>query len=160
MKTEYAALAARIRQALADLEKVTARAELLYAQAQRTGDDGYLDGVALNLHSFYGGVERIFEDIARTVERSVPAGPEWHRDLLIQMADEVTALRPAVITAEARLCLDEYRGFRHVVRNVYTFNLRPARVRDLVEMLRPCFESIRDSVLAFTHFLDQLATAT
>jgi hypothetical protein len=160
VKTEYAALAARIRQALADLEKVTARAEMLYAQAQRSGDDGYLDGVALNLHGFYGGVERIFEDVARTVEHSVPSGPEWHRDLLMQMADEVTALRPAVITAEARLCLDEYRGFRHVVRNVYTFSLRPTRVRDLVEMLRACFESVRHSLLEFTRFLDQLATAT
>jgi hypothetical protein len=160
VKTEYAALAARIRQALVDLEKVTARAEMLYAQAQRTGDDGYLDGVALNLHGFYGGVERIFEDIARTVDHSVPSGPEWHRDLLMQLADEVTSLRPAVITAEARLCLDDYRGFRHVVRNVYTFNLRPSRVRDLVETLRPCFESVRNSLFEFTRFLDQLATTS
>lgn len=160
MKTEYAALASRIRQTLHDLEQVVDRAEQLYRQAQQSGDDGYLDGVALNLHGFYAGVERIFEDIARTVERATPSGPEWHRDLLLQMANEIVNIRPAVITPAVRHCLDEYRGFRHVVRNVYTFNLRPTRIAELTQALAPCFQSLEESLLAFTTLLDQLATAT
>jgi hypothetical protein len=159
VKPEYAALAGRIRQTLLDLDRVVTRAERLYTQSQQSGDDGYLDGVALNLHGFYAGVERIFEDIARTVDRAVPTGPEWHRDLLLQMANELVALRPAVITTEARFCLEDYRGFRHVVRNVYTFSLRPARIAELTESLHPCFQSIRTSLLAFAEFLDQLATS-
>lgn len=42
--SEYAALAGRVRQALADLEHVVRRAEELMRKAQQTGDDGYLDG--------------------------------------------------------------------------------------------------------------------
>src|SRR3972149_3970986 len=89
MSGEYAALAGRIREALAELERVIGRAEELADKAGRTGDDGYWDGVALNLHGFYTGVERIFEDIARTLEKNLPDGEQWHIDLLAQMASEV-----------------------------------------------------------------------
>lgn len=33
-----------------------------------TGDDAYWDAIALNLQGFYSGVERVFEDVARTSE--------------------------------------------------------------------------------------------
>lgn len=72
MIAEYAVLATRIRQTLIDLDRVVARAELLFRHYQQTNDDGYLDGVALNLHGFYSGIEHIFEDIARTVDRLNP----------------------------------------------------------------------------------------
>ena len=78
---------------------------------------------------FIQGIERIFEDIARTMERSIPKDVEWHQDLLLQMSAEISSIRPPVLSMDTRDCLDEYRGFRHVVRNVYTFHLRPARLQ-------------------------------
>jgi len=50
----------------------------------------------------------------------MPAGEHWHQLLLEQMASEIGGVRPAVISDATRQALDEYRGFRHVVRNVYT----------------------------------------
>ncbi|MDQ1240385.1 MAG: hypothetical protein QG577_2571, partial [Thermodesulfobacteriota bacterium] len=38
-----------------------------------SADDGYLDGVALNLHSFYSAIEKIFEDISRSMEDETAA---------------------------------------------------------------------------------------
>jgi len=157
---EPAALAGRIRQALADLERVVSRAEELIGKARRSGDDGYLDGVALNLHGFYSGVERIFEDIAREMEGSVPTGPDWHQDLLLQMSAGIDEVRPAVITRETRYCLDEYRGFRHVVRNVYTFNLRPTRLQELTDELRACYRAVVHDLETFADFLEELARAS
>lgn len=55
--TIYSVLAGRIHEALSDLERVVHRAEELLNKAQQHNDDGYLDGVALNLHGFYAGVE-------------------------------------------------------------------------------------------------------
>jgi hypothetical protein len=159
VSVNYAALTGRIQQALTDLERVVSRAELLIDKAQHTHDDGYLDGVALNLHGFYAGVERIFEDIAREVEKSVPAGPDWHQDLLLQMSAEIPAVRPAAITSETRYCLDDYRGFRHVVRNVYAFNLRPARLQELTDGLRTCYQAVCRDLNAFTDFLERLTQA-
>jgi len=157
MSAEYATLAARMRQSLLDLERVVDRAGLLMDKAERTGDDDYLDGVALNLHGFYAAVERIFEDVARTVDQAAPAGPDWHQDLLLQMSAEVVAVRPPVIRQETRRCLDEYRGFRHVVRNVYTFNLRPARLQELVAGIRDCYRAVESDLHNFAAFLEQLA---
>jgi hypothetical protein len=118
-------LVGRIEQSLEDLQTIFSRAEVLIDKCRLSLDDGYLDGVALNLHAFYSAVEKIFEDIARTIEIGVPSGPDWHRDLLIQMSAEIPETRPPVISRETRLILDEFRGFRHVVRNIYTFNLHP-----------------------------------
>lgn len=64
MRAGEAALAARLRVELEELERVVRRAEHLLAKTQTQGDEDYLDGVALNLHGFYAGVERIFEEIA------------------------------------------------------------------------------------------------
>jgi len=126
------------------------------AKANTSGDDDYLDGAALNLHGFYAGIERIFEDIARSLEKTVPDGPEWHQNLLLQMSAEMVSIRPRVISAETRACLEEYRGFRHVVRNVYTFNLRPARLDELVAGLGACFRLVTDDLERFSAFLDSL----
>lgn len=157
MKADYATLAGRISEWLSDLAQLVDRAESLLEKAQRTGDDGYLDGLALNLHGFYAGVEHMFEDIARTLEKTLPEGAEWHRDLLLQMSSKVSSIRPAVITKETRHCLDEYRGFRHVVRNVYTFNLKPARLAELTTQLRDCYQKLKRDLNDFAGFLQTLS---
>lgn len=125
-------------------------------KATRTGDDGYLDGVALNLHGFYAGVERIFEDIAREMDEGTPSGPDWHQSLLLQMSAKITGIRSPVIRQETRYCLDEYRGFRHVVRNVYTFNLRATRLQELTTGLRACYETVVSDLSTFADFLEHL----
>lgn len=153
-------LAGRIREELSDLERIVTRAEALAAKARRSGDNDYLDGVALNLHGFYTAVERIFEAIAREVDTSVPSGPDWHRDLLVQMSAELASVRRSVILPETRHCLDEYRSFRHVVRNVYSFNLRPARIDELLDGLHTCYAAVTRDLEQFCAFLDRLAAST
>ncbi|NOX54201.1 MAG: hypothetical protein GXP27_07110 [Planctomycetes bacterium] len=73
MKEALADLAARIRQDLDKLSRVVARVEEGCRRADRSHDDYYFEAVALNLHGFYTGLERLFERIAATVENSVPA---------------------------------------------------------------------------------------
>jgi hypothetical protein len=160
MNGEYAALAARVRASLGDVERLVARAETLSRRAQTTGDDGFWDGVALNLHGFYAGVEQVFEDNARTLEGSIPPGSTWHQALLLQMTSEVAGIRPAVLSSATRQCLDEYRSFRQIVRNVYTFNLRPARLQELVVGLRACQSAITSDLTTFAAFLDSAARAS
>ena len=154
--SEQTALAGRVKVYLSDLEKVVNRTLMLSEKALTSGDDGYWDAVALNLHGFYGGVERIFEDIARTVDGNLPSGSEWHQGLLIQMSAEVPQRRPAVISHELRLALDEYRGFRHVVRNVYAFNFRPARLKELSDNLKNCFNSLKMELFVLIELLESL----
>jgi len=67
-------LADRIRHEVDTLYLVLARAQEGWRRQQLSGDDYYLDGVALNLHGFYAGVERLFELIAGVVDGALPQG--------------------------------------------------------------------------------------
>jgi len=125
MSRPGAILAARIRIDLPELAFLVERARQGWNKAKTLNDDYYLDGVALNLHGFYSGLEKIFEKIAATVDGSVPNAANWHQELLSQMSMEIPEVRPAVISQELRDMLEDYRGFRHVVRNVYTHLLNP-----------------------------------
>lgn len=156
MNTSAIALSARLRSELSDLAQIVERAQTLLKKAVEQDED-YYDGVALNLHSFYTGTERILEEIAKTIDGSVPDGAGWHRDLLMQMSAELSTVRPAVISRGTRYCLDEYRGLRHIVRNIYTFNLKPSRLRELVTDLPQCYGALKADIDSFCLFLDELA---
>lgn len=146
-------LAERIRQDLAELGRVVDRVREGWQRARESGDEYYLDSVALNLHGFYAGLERIFERIASGIDLSLPRGENWHRLLLDQMAAEVPGVRPAVLSDETVAFLEEYRGFRHVVRNVYAFRFDPSMVEKLVEGASATFSRVRIELEAFAEFL-------
>jgi len=149
-------LALRLNQTIEDLNRVVSRAISLLEKARSTGDDGYVDAVALNLHSFYNGLERSFEAIARRIDGGLPSGPEWHYELLLQMAAELKTVRPRVIAPDTRACLDDYRRFRHAVRHIYAFNLDPQRVAALAGGLPTCFARVKHDLDAFVAFLAAL----
>ena len=158
MSAFYEQLAERIRGETPELERVAQRALFAWsAAAQSPGEDMFLDSVALNLHGFYSGVERLFELIARRIDLDLPDGQTWHRDLLRQMALDVPGVRPAVIDENTASSLDEYRRFRHLVRNVYTMNLVPTKMTSLMVRLPDLWSVLRAELLAFADFLDALA---
>ena len=150
-------LAQRISDALSELERVVKRAQEGWRRVQQSSDDFYLDGVALNLHGFYAGLERLFELIATTIDGTLLQGANWHQVLLQQMAAEIPEVCPAVISEGTSEALDGYRGFRHVVRNVYTLQFDAATVQRLVEEAPTVFAQVRSELLAFAALLEQRA---
>lgn len=158
MKEVYLAIAGRIRSELQDIQHVVDRTLAIWEQAGGSTGDYYVDAAALNLHGFYAGLERLFEVIADGIDRSKPSGPNWHQELLRQMGAELSGVRPAVLSPEARDQLDRYRGFRHVVRNVYTFSLDQGQIGLLVGQLQRVMELVNEELLAFAGFLDRVTT--
>lgn len=64
MKPLYQNLIERRRNEIADLEQVIERAQEGWANVQATSAkerQAFVDSVALNLHGFYSGLERLFE---------------------------------------------------------------------------------------------------
>jgi len=155
MKSGLKRISNRIRSEIIELEQVLQRIEEGWKRAKRSGDNYYLDGVALNLHGFYSELERIFEIIAINVDGIKPEGESWHQELLKKMAEEISEIRPAVISNSSFQRLNDYRGFRHVVRNIYTFNIEPAKMQKLVEGAPELFRQVRDELLAFAGFMEQ-----
>jgi hypothetical protein len=122
-------------------------------------ESAYLDSVALNLHGFYSGLERLFELIARHVDGAVPSGETWHRDLLQRMTQDMAGVRPAVLSQGTALTLDEFQRFRYLVRNVYTTSLVPEKMAGLMSALPGLWPTLRAELLAFADFLEALAQA-
>ena len=161
MKTVYEELVERIRGEEPDLERIVQRALRVWTQVQRSPDEpAYVDSIALNLHGFYSGLERLFELIARHIDRALPTSETWHRDLLDQMASDQTGIRPAVIGQDSILALDDLRRFRHLVRNVYTTNLAPDKMAGLILALPGLWSRLRAELLAFADFVENLAQAS
>ncbi len=72
------------------------------------------------------------------------------------MAAEIDEARPAVISTQTRYCLDEYRSFWHLVRNLYTFHLRTSRVAELCDGLHDCYAALREDVASFMQLMQSL----
>lgn len=152
------ALAERFRGEIVELDRSVVRASAAWERGKASADqDYYLDAVALNLHGFYSGVERLFELTARHIDRAVPNSESWHQDLISQMAQEMADVRPAMISTDVAAGLDEYRRFRHLVRNVYATNLAPTKMQGLLARLQPLRNQLRAELTAFAAFLEQIA---
>ncbi len=113
----------------------------------------FVGALALNLHSFYTGAERIFEAIAQQMDQYQPTGSQWHRQLLDQMVVKIPEIRPAVISDATHLLLDELRRFRHVVRSVYAYQLDPDRVCELAKQVFADFPRFAQEINAFCQTL-------
>ena len=154
----YANLVERIRNEMLDLGQVISRIDQSWAKLQQTSDVSfaYVDSVALNLHGFYSGLETLFVQISRQVDRHLSEGSNWHRDLLLQMVQDLPSIRPAVISLETFAYLDQLRRFRHLVRNVYTITLSTEKMSDLVAFLPDLWSQVRAELLAFADYLEAL----
>ena len=116
----------------------------------------YHESLALKLHNFYTGYERLFALIAVDVNGGVPRSPDWHRRLLKSMSLEIPGIRPAVISKHTEPNLQEYLSFRHLVRNIYGFELNFDRMKRLIEELPEVVKVIDQEINTFLGFLRSL----
>ena len=119
-------------------------------------DEFLLRALASVLLDYYTATENIFKEIAKKVDGVLPKGEEWHKDLLQQMKLSLPGVRPEVISAATFTKLDEYRKFRHLVRNVYGFNLVPERFLPLVESLQEVNAALDSDVQRFINAMEEL----
>ncbi|KIH75468.1 hypothetical protein SAMN05660860_03269 [Geoalkalibacter ferrihydriticus] len=150
----------RILSELVELSVLVARVEQGWTKASKSQDDFFLDSVALNLHGFYSGFERIFERISSLIDENIPEGANWHQELLNKMTLEIPGKRPAVISEDLKKNFEMYRGFRHVVRNVYTYHMKPEKIEPLVKKLPSVFTTAEKEIQAFVDFMKNRADET
>ncbi len=161
MTTRYRSLAERLRAELQETEPTLAAIERHWRRFRATAvdQDAFLNSVAFNLHSLYSGLERMFELIAIEMDGGALGGQHWHSEMLDQMTLDLPDVRPPVIDKSTAAQIDDYRRFRRLVRNIYATNLDPDRIEALVAALPTVWSQVRQDLLAFVRFLDQLADA-
>lgn len=94
--------------------------------------------------------------IASSVDETIPSGANWHQELLNQMDIEIPSIRPAVISSNLKEALEEYLGFRHVVRNIYTYHFNPGKIEALIVKLPSVFYKAEAELTAFAKFLQNV----
>lgn len=131
------------------LRKLIAISESFSVRMEKA-DAGQADimAMAVILHSFYSGIENIFERIAKEIDNELPRGPNWHSDLLVSMT-RPNNQRPAVVSEDMAAVLKGYLGFRHTFRNIYIFNLELTKMRPLILHMRATFDGLEKEIRSF-----------
>ncbi len=136
-----------------ELSKLKILVQKLSSQKKRTKKEEVAESAALRLHNFYTGCERIFKLIASEVNGSVSHELDWHKRLLTQVALEIDGIRPAVISSRTRKEFEELLRFRHVVRNIYGFELDADRIDYLIDLTADIFPRFTNEIEKFMAFL-------
>jgi hypothetical protein len=145
---------AKIEDELTELDQLKDRIQTVWEKYKTNADEFYLDSVALNLHGLYSGFEKIFLEVAKEIDENIPDGSSWHKELLDQMALKIKNLRPALISKESRDILDEYRAFRHVVRNVYANKYSAKKISILLDNFSEEYCRVKKEIQDFLKFLE------
>ena len=110
----------------------------------------------MKLHNFYTGCERIFRTIASELNGAPPTGFDWHRRLLERMGAAWQG-RPALLALGSVENLREYLAFRHVVRNIYGFELDVEHIGRLVGRYPAVWGLVEADIQRFMAWLHALA---
>lgn len=148
----------------ADIQNELAKLDLINKEVERVADKFELDdeqvsaydraAIGYFLHNFYNGCENIFLSIAKFFENDL-AADTWHSDLLKRMKLTIQGFRPAVIDDELYVILNDFRGFRHIFRHSYVFELNWERERIVARQLGKAAKMVAQQVQDFLLRLDR-----
>ncbi|OIO94904.1 MAG: hypothetical protein AUJ92_08960 [Armatimonadetes bacterium CG2_30_59_28] len=151
-------LAAEIEKELRDLGTLAQEMSDARLRFRDREPDGYdLRAISGILQDFYTGIERVFVRVEEEVNGGLPAGEDWHKQLLTDMALEIPGIRPPMVSESLAAELDEYLRFRHLARHTYGFRLSYDRMARLVERLELVFADFRAACVEFMDYLKSLS---
>ncbi|GAK61443.1 hypothetical protein U27_01343 [Candidatus Vecturithrix granuli] len=113
-------------------------------------------GLGYPIHNLYTAFENYFLRIAKFFKNYLDKA-EWHRSFLLRMTLHIESIRPAIISKDLFRELDELRGFRHVFRYMYQYELDPDKMRLVnarIPRVRALFPAEHQNFIAY---LRQLA---
>jgi len=112
------------------------------------------NSLAYKLHNLYSAYEDMFKLIARFFENQIQDMAGFHSGLINRMKIQIEGVRPKLLSDDSFKILDELRGFRHVFRHAYSYELDVERVLRLSEkavLLRDIFDknyaSFKENIL-------------
>ncbi|HRY48621.1 MAG TPA: hypothetical protein P5186_11275 [Candidatus Paceibacterota bacterium] len=159
MKPESTALAALCAVIDHDLRAMEQMDKTLcgFIEANQRPDIEFRDlaATAYLLHNLYNALENTFSQISRTFENHVTDAARWHRELLGKMFLEIPGVRPAVLPPTLRRFANNLRGFRHLFRHSYDFELDAARLKSLLEEWLRGKSELFDALSKFLAYLRQ-----
>lgn len=149
-------LEVRLRKELVNLEKLVEELKTVTRMRELKVDSVRIRACASILHDFYSGIEKMFINIARETDQTVPRNEGWHREVLEQMTLDIPVRRPAVIGPELAAQLQQYLSFRHRFRNLYGYELEWGKMEGLLNNMDFTSKQLKDSMDSFLEVLTQI----
>ncbi len=153
LKTDISDELCRLERAVRDFEQAMNEIDFA-AEDVRAYDKA---AIGSYIHGFYTGCEHIFRMISNFFENELDA-QHWHADLLKRMKLEIPGVRPKVLTNDVIAELDIYRGFRHVFREAYGYELDWKRLKPLAERMPDVAGKTFAQIMRFAANLPDLLT--
>lgn len=127
--------------------------QALFSKVEESSPDLVeLAALASILHSFYNGIENIFQIIVKKIDLEIVDDAQWHKEILRKMS-EPNKNRGAVISIHTMLLLSRYLSFRHFYRHSYSFYLNWIELQPLVRSLTRIWNSTSNEINAFLETL-------
>jgi uncharacterized protein YutE (UPF0331/DUF86 family) len=117
--------------------------------SERKSHLGYL------LHNLYCALEDLWQEVARTFENRLEDPARYHRELLQRMHLEIPGIRPRILTTTSYQLLNELRGFRHIFRHAYDYELDEGRLRQLKAKMMKGWTAVEKDLANFGDFLQE-----
>lgn len=109
--------------------------------------------IGYQLHNLYSALEDFFQEVAKTFENRLEDPSRYHRELLKRMTLEIPGVRPQVLSPASHALLNELRGFRHVFRHAYDYELSPVKLEALKGRILAEWDSVSRDLQIFQAFL-------
>ena len=136
-KPVLASLSAVLQHDLSSIERLNDDLQAYIPRLQRdVCEFRDLAAAAYLLHNIYNALENTFAQISRTFENHVTDPVHRPKELLEKMFLEIPEIRAAVLPEHLRKFLNDLRGFRHLFRHSYDFDLDRDRLVALLENWR------------------------
>jgi len=107
------------------------------------------------LHNLYCALEDLMEETAKTFENTLDDTSKYHRELLKKMLLNVRGIRPQLWSGETFSLLDELRGFRHIFRHAYGYELDSKKVFEIQDKIIKNWQKVKKDIEKFCKFLEE-----
>jgi hypothetical protein len=131
--------------------------ELAALDLDSDSEPGTLAQAAWSLHHAYSGIEAILERTMRTIEGSLPEGPDFHKEILDTSALAIEGVRKPLLSEPTVIALHDLRAFRHFVRHAYAVTLDRGRLADLQRRAAALRRDLERDLDALDDWLRELA---
>lgn len=132
--------------------------EVFYKLADRVADlaeenEVRLESAAYQLHNLDNAIEDLFKIVAGRFENQVADLSRWRVELLRRMKQDISGVRPALISAETFTLLNGLCSFRHFFRHAYAAPIEYAQLQVNLDKARRVRPLLKQDV---ADFLEQI----
>lgn len=128
-KENLVILKAEMEAQLKEIEGIYAKLE----ERRRKRGTAAVESMGYQLHNLYCAFEDLFKIVADGFENHIQDKSKYHSELLKRMAVSISGVRPALLSHESFILLDNLRAFRHFFRHAYSYELDVRKVRIVLE---------------------------